>query len=172
MSETTAVEIVNAGSESNPFPVEIAAPKAAPAKKPAPKPKAAPSPAPKKPAAKPIPKAKGEAKPSANGTAEYGAEKTKDVPWSAKKAAVFKALRKLGAVGAGAARGSSEVAAAGNGITAKDVRHYCYHAKVSGLTGLSDAAEGGGYGFYLTAKGAKVDPDAELKKAKSEKSKV
>lgn len=100
---------------------------------------------------------------------EYGAEKTHDVPWNEKKVKVLKTLKKLGATSPTSARSSAEVAKA-SGLSPRDVRHYCYHAKVSGLTGLAVSEDIAGYGFYLTGKGAKTDFDSELKKQKAVKS--
>ncbi len=102
-----------------------------------------------------------------NGTAEKVAEsgitRSHDLPWHAKKVAIFKALKKLGAIGKGSAVSADAIAAEAK-VTNRDVRHYCYHAMCSGLTGVYSESEAfRGYGFYLTAKGAKVDPVAALK---------
>lgn len=108
---------------------------------------------------------KKEAKKKATATAtavECGIEREKDLPWNEKKVAVFKALKQLKAVGATNAQGAVAVAEKA-GLTTRDVRHYCYHAQASGLTGMSNVEDVRGYAFYLTAKGVKVDPAALLK---------
>jgi len=101
---------------------------------------------------------------------EYGAEKSRDVPWNDKKVAVFKALKRLKAVGQGRAKGTNEIAEVAE-VSSRDVRHYCYHAKVSGLTGMSVVEGSRGYGFYLTAKGSKTDPVKALKAQEAAKAK-
>ena len=111
--------------------------------------------APAKKAAKP--KAK---KAASRKVGEYGMERSHDLPWTAKKVAVFKALRKLG-------EATATDAAKEAGLTAKDIRHYGYHAKAAGLVEVK--ADGGRYLFSLTAKGKKVDPAAELKAQEAKK---
>jgi len=115
---------------------------------------------PKKESKKAAPKAKKDV------AAEYGMEKSHDVPWNEKKVAVIKALKALKAFGAGAARSAKDIAEKSD-LTPHDVRHYCYHAKISGLTGIAAAEDIRGYAFYLTAKGQKCDPAAELKAQQS-----
>jgi hypothetical protein len=144
-------------------PVASPAPAAAPKPRPVPKPaaKAAPVVAGKiKPKAA-VAKAAPKAKPTA-GTVKVGTEREKDLPWGDKKVAIFKALKQLKAVGATASKPGVEVAAKA-GVTPRDVRHYCYHAKAAGLVGVGPGSGFAGYGFYLTAKGAAVDPVAAQK---------
>ena len=121
------------------------------------------------------PKAKKAAK-KAKGPAESGVERSKDLPWSEKKVALFKALKhpKLnGGIGT-----AEQLVKLSNGkLTGRDVRHYAYHAKAGGLVKVEEAGEGEGRGyvFSLTAKGRAVDGEALLKernaarKAKSKK---
>lgn len=169
---TEKAKVVTATKTTKP---EQAKPEAKPEPaKPTPKAKASTKKEPAKAEAKP--KAKAEAKPEAEATtpskAEYGAERSNDLPWHPKKVAVFKALKKLEAVGKNNAVAGKAVVDASNGtLTARDVRHYCYHAKAAGLIGLAEG-EGNAYTFYLTAKGAKLDPDAELKKQVEAKAKA
>jgi hypothetical protein len=101
-------------------------------------------------------------KPKTKAAAEHGTERANDLPWCAKKVAIFKALKALKAFGSTSAAGTQAVAEKAN-VSARDVRHYCYHAKASGLVGIAEVEDIRGYGFYLTAKGQKVDPAAELK---------
>jgi hypothetical protein len=127
------------------------------------------------PAAKPAQgkaKAKAKATKPANGAAkkgEHGVERSKDLRWCDKKVAIFKALKALKATSQANARGSKEVADKA-GVTERDVRHYVYHAMVSGHTGISRQEGKAGYLFYLTAKGAKLDPAQELKAQEAAKS--
>lgn len=95
---------------------------------------------------------------------ESGVERSHDLPWSEKKVALFKLLRspKLNG-GEGTAKQISDLS---NGkLTARDVRHYAYHAKAGGLVKVSEAVEGEGiaYHFSLTANGRKIDADAAFK---------
>jgi ribosomal protein L7/L12 len=123
----------------------------------------------KDPAKKAAPKAKPKKaapKENAKTTIEYGIEKSHDVPWNDKKVAVIKALKSLKAFGAADARSAKDIAEKAS-LSTHDVRHYCYHAKVSGLTGVADIEGIRGYAFYLTAKGQKCDPAAELKSQQS-----
>lgn len=115
------------------------------------------------PAKKPTPKAD-----KTTTTTEYGMDKSRDLPWTEKKVAVFKALKSLHAFGSSAAKSSGDIAAKA-GLTPHDVRHYCYHAKVSGLTGISKMEGVAGYSFYLTAKGQKIDPVQTFKEQQSSK---
>ena len=94
-------------------------------------------------------------------TNEYGMERSHDLPWSAKKVAVFKSLRKLSEATA------ADVAKEAK-LTARDVRHYAYHAKAAGLIAVK-ADAGGHYLFSLTTKGKSVNPDAELKAQEAKK---
>ena len=96
----------------------------------------------------------------------FGVTRAHDVPWSEKKVALFKALTKLSAFNKTDARGATDIIkASGETLNGRDVRHYSYHAKAAGLVEVVEGAEGvHGYAFYLTAKGQKVDPAAELKK--------
>lgn len=122
------------------------------------------APAPKaKKAEKPAKADKAEAKKS-DKPAEFGVERKKDLPWSDKKVSVLNGLKKLKAFNEQSAKGASEVAEAG-GVTTRDVRHYCYHAKAGGLVEVYEAVEGSvGYRFALTAEGRKLDFDKELAK--------
>jgi hypothetical protein len=128
----------------------------------------APAKAPKKAAkAKPAeaPATDAAAKPAA----EYGVERSKDLPWNEKKVAVFKALRnpKLNG-GEGTAK---EVAELGTNLTPRDVRHYCYHAKAAGLVKVENV-DGNKYHFSLTAKGKAIDPDTALAEQLASKAKA
>jgi len=89
--------------------------------------------------------------------AEYGAERSHDLPWHNKKVAIFKALKALKATSPTQAVSATEVSTKAN-VTQRDVRHYCYHAKVSGYIGLTSSEAIRGYGFYLTTKGLAIDP--------------
>ena len=108
------------------------------------------------------------AKKAPAGDAQYGVERDHDLPWNEKKVAVFKALKGLKATTAETACSALKVAEKAN-VTARDVRHYCYHAMASGLVNVADMQGVKGYAFYLTAKGVKVDPAAELKARKASK---
>lgn len=98
----------------------------------------------------------------------FAAKSQQDVPWTAKKAAFYRSLKKIGGTGT-----STAIAKASNGkITAGNARHFGYHGVGSGLIKVETA--GGpnsseqvvrGFVFVLTAKGRKCDPDAELKRA-------
>lgn len=106
----------------------------------------------------PQPKAQPKAKP-----ATYGVEREHDLPWNDKKVAVFKALAKLGkSVAADVAKEAA--------VTARDVRHYCYHAKAAGLVEVEQA--GNEYRFALTTKGKSVDPAQALKAQQAAKGKA
>jgi len=111
--------------------------------------------------------AKQPATPADNGQAQYGVDRSHDLPWNNKKVAVFKALKSLRATSATDARSAKDVAEKAS-VTARDVRHYCYHAKAAGLTGVAELDGMHGYGFYLTAKGRNVDPAKALKEQTSE----
>lgn len=91
-----------------------------------------------------------------------GVTRTKDLPWSEKKVAVFKALKALKAVGQGSAVPAAKVVEK-SGLTGRDVRHYVYHAMAAKLTGVATSEAVSGYVYYLTAKGAEVDPVKALK---------
>lgn len=118
--------------------------------------------APKKPEAKKSVSKKVEKTPGAK--SEHGLERSKDLPWTEKKVAIFKALKALKAYDPMTARSAKEVSAKTGGI-ADDmaVRHYCYHAKVSGLVGVHKMEGQRGYSFSLTKKGQSIDPAQELK---------
>lgn len=145
----------------------------------APKPKASPKVGPKlakgteNGKAHKAPKAKSEAKPASKKSLEgaanpgqYGINRDHDLPWNDKKVAVFKALKSLKAVGKTNAVSAKSVAEkigddfdATPAKAAAAVRHYCYHAKAAGLIDAEEGVEGiKGYAFYLTQKGAAVDP--------------
>lgn len=100
-----------------------------------------------------------------------GFERASDVPWNEKKVAVFKALKQLGATkGPTSARSAVQVADKA-GVSQRDVRHYCYHARAAGLVEVAEAEGVRGYSFYLTARGAKVNPVKELAQQKAGKEK-
>ena len=88
--------------------------------------------------------------------AEFGIERSKDLPWNEKKITVFKALKSLKAVGVKQAVSVGAVAQKA-GLSARDVRHYVYHAKAAGLTGVGTSEEVKGHTVYLTTKGDKID---------------
>jgi predicted transcriptional regulator len=94
--------------------------------------------------------------------AGHGIEREHDLPWNDKKVAIFKALKALGATSAASAKSASEVAKKA-GVTERDVRHYTYHAKAAGLTGVVSVEGARGYAYHLTAKGAKLNPATKLK---------
>lgn len=119
--------------------------------------KASAKPVAKKPAAK-----------KAAAPAVHGTERDHDLPWNDKKVAIFKALKSLKAIGATSAVSGSAVAEKAN-VSGRDVRHYSYHAKAAGLIGLADIEDVHGYAYYLTAKGAKLDPVTELKAQNKDK---
>jgi hypothetical protein len=104
---------------------------------------------------------------------EHGIERSKDLPWCPKKVALFKALKALKAFGTDSARSAKDVAAKAGFEKTVTVLHYGYHAKAAGLVGVVQGMEEiRGNGFYLTSKGAALNPEAEFKaieKAKSEK---
>jgi len=93
---------------------------------------------------------------------EYGIKKSRDVPWNDTKVKVFKALKALGAKNALKAATTRQVAEKGD-VTDRNVRHYCYHARVSGLVEIAQLDGERAFAFYLTAKGLKVNPDKDLK---------
>lgn len=111
--------------------------------------------------------AKGKSSSPAN--VEYGAEKSHDLPWTQKKVDIFRAMKQMKAVGKDNARSAADIAEKA-GVNTKDVRHYCYHAAVSGYTLYIENVEGiRGYAFCLTAKGAALDPTKELKQQEAAK---
>lgn len=133
-----------------------AAPKTrkAPVKKVAPKAVAAPT---KKAAKKaPVKKAAAAKAAPADVVKQYGVDRDHDLPWNEKKVAVFKALKALKALGAAGAV-SAQVVAEKADVSARDVRHYCYHAKAAGLVDVVTMEDVRGYAFCLTKEGAKVD---------------
>lgn len=105
--------------------------------------------------------------PKAEHQVQYGVERDHDLPWNEKKVAVFTAMKKLGAVSVTSSQSATTIAERAN-VTARDVRHYCYHAKAAGLVDVAKVEDIRGYGFYLTAKGAKIDPKAELKSKRAD----
>ena len=116
-----------------------------------------------KPAAKKAPKAEAESK------GQFGAVRDKDLPWSDKKVAVLSGLKKLKAYGESSAKGAAEIAEAG-GVTTRDVRHYCYHAKAGNLVEVYEAVEGTvGYRFALTAAAKNMDFAKEFAKQQKER---
>lgn len=91
--------------------------------------------------------------------AQFGVDRKADLPWNEKKVCLFKTLKKTGSATAATIAEKS-----GGKLTARDVRHYGYHAKAAGLVKIDQLEdEGNHYYFQLTAAGAKVDPDAALK---------
>lgn len=85
-----------------------------------------------------------------------GVEREHDLPWGATKIAVFRTLKALGARTRETAVSGKHVIAKANGeVSARDVRHYCYHAKADGLSQVHPSPADGshGYGFSITAKG-------------------
>lgn len=107
------------------------------------------------------------AKPATKG--ESGVERSKDLPWSDKKVAIIKALKALKATSATTAVSGAKIAEKAD-VTSRDVRHYCYHAKAGGLVELAEVEGVAGYSFYLTAKGAKLDPVKAQKDEQAAKS--
>lgn len=103
---------------------------------------------------------KAKSKPVAAAAGQYGIERSKDLPWCAKKVAVYTSLIELGADSAAHAVAATSVAATKTCKAAdtspRYVRHYCYHGAVSGHTLVVDAFEGMGYGFAITAAGRKA----------------
>ena len=95
-------------------------------------------------------------------TGDYGIERKKDLPWNDKKVSIFRALKALKATNASGAVTAKRVAEKA-GVDPTEVRHYCYHARVSGLCDVAIQEGVKGYSFYLTAKGASIDPVKELK---------
>lgn len=91
-----------------------------------------------------------------------GTERTWDLPWCDKKVAIIKALKALKATTPSDALSSTEVAAKA-GVSQRDVRHYCYHAAAGDLVGITKVEGKPGHCFYLTKRGASVDPIKELK---------
>lgn len=91
--------------------------------------------------------------------AQFGVDRKADLPWNEKKVELFKLLKRLGESTA------TVIAEKSNGkLTARDVRHYGYHAKAAGLISVDQVEdEGNHYYFKLTAAGAKIDPAAALK---------
>lgn len=93
---------------------------------------------------------------------EHGIFRNKDVRWCDKKVSIFKALKQLRAVNPGSARSAKSVAEKAS-VSVRDALHYCYHAKAAKLTDIADVEGVRGHALYLTAKGAKINPAAELK---------
>lgn len=143
-------------------PVKRPTPKKAPAKK------ASTQVSTKKAATKKAPKKAAKKTTTSDAPAEYGQDRSHDLPWHDKKVAVFKALKSLKAVGATNPKSAATIAEKA-GLTARDVRHYCYHAKAAGLTGVATSEEIRGLGFYLTTKGAALDPTKEQKAEQASK---
>jgi hypothetical protein len=146
MSNETETVATEAAPKTRKAPVKKAAPKAA-----------APT---KKVAAKKAPVATKKAAAAKAAPAEvvkqYGVDRDHDLPWNEKKVAVFKALKALKALGSAGAVSAQVVAAKAN-VSARDVRHYCYHAKAAGLVDVVTMEDVRGYAFCLTREGAKVD---------------
>jgi hypothetical protein len=106
--------------------------------------------------AKKAPVKKAAAAKAAEVVKQYGVDRDHDLPWNEKKVAVFKALKALKALGAAGAVSAQVVAEKAN-VSARDVRHYCYHAKAAGLVDVVTMEDVRGYAFCLTKEGAKVD---------------
>lgn len=100
---------------------------------------------------------------------QYGIERTHDLPWGPKKIKIFQVLQAARAYTPDSALAASKVAEKA-GVTNRDVRHYCYHAKAADLIGLSVPESGGkAYNFYLTKNGQFIDPVEELRKQEEAK---
>lgn len=98
-----------------------------------------------------------------------GFERTWDLPWCDKKVALFKALKALKAFGPQDAKAAGDIATKA-GISNRDVRHYSYHARASGLIELRTGVDGArGHLFYLTKKGQTIDPAKEFKEQEAAK---
>ena len=99
---------------------------------------------------------------SSKSKGQSGVKREHDLPWSAKKVAVFKALRspKL----KGGEGSAAELIKVNPKLTGRDIRHYCYHGAAGGLVAVVPHEEGeaNGYRFKLTAKGRTIDPDKAL----------
>lgn len=103
------------------------------------------------------------AKKAVERNAEYGMEKSKDLPMCEKKALVLKAIRKLG-------EADTQTICKATGLSGRDVRHYAYHAKAGGLVDVKqyerdEEKDFGGsnkYYFSLTTAGKKMDVEKEL----------
>lgn len=102
---------------------------------------------------------------STNHAGEFGLERSHDLKWSDKKVALFKTLKVLRATSVSTAK-SVKVIAEKSSLLPRDVRHYGYHARAGGLIEVAKIEGVTGYCFYLTAKGAALDPVKELKKEK------
>lgn len=107
-----------------------------------------------------LPQPKKAAPSAAKSARPSGTERDHDLPWNEKKVKLFKTLKTLKATGPDRGKTTKEVSEA-SGLSQRDVRHYSYHAMAGGLIALVENE--GQYHFYLTAEGAKVNPDQALK---------
>jgi hypothetical protein len=113
---------------------------------------------------------------------EKGYEREKDMPWCDKKVRLFKTLKQLDALSPKTAvLGRDIINRSNERLNAKDVRHYSYHAgalkdhegkpRKEALISIANPNDVGGYLFYLTKSGAKLDPNEEFKKQEAAKPK-
>jgi hypothetical protein len=85
-----------------------------------------------------------------------GVYKPIDLAWSDKRARVFTALVKLGAVGPDRAVSNKDVMMVDGSLVSRDTRHQIYHAMVSGWAGLVQLPGVPGYLYYLTPAGVEA----------------
>lgn len=110
------------------------------------------------------------AKPEVEKEGQYGVDRDHDLPWSAKKVALFKALKQLKAVNETKAATAQQIVDVSAGaLTPTNVRHYSYHAKAGGLIELAKVEGAKGYSFYLTAAGNAINPDKALAQQEKDK---
>lgn len=83
---------------------------------------------------------------------QYGVARSKDLPWCAKKAAVFAGLVALNATSPTSGV-SSKALAAQSGVDPRYCRHYVYHGAAAGLTGVATVAGVTGHALYITPAG-------------------
>ncbi len=86
------------------------------------------------------------------GGGKYGVSRAKDINNSAHKNAVLAALLALQAT-TPVSGVTSKVLGNRSGVGPRWARHYCYHAKTTGLTQVYKNASGPGYVFCLTPAG-------------------
>lgn len=92
-----------------------------------------------------------------------GIYRDRDLPFTATKVKIFKALKQLRATSPMNAVSSKAVQSI-TGLRLWSVRHYSYHAQASGHIGVVESEEYKGYGYYLTLKGQKVNLEKEHQK--------
>jgi hypothetical protein len=85
-----------------------------------------------------------------------GVYKPIDLCWSDKRARVFSALVKLGAIGPDRAVSNKDVMMVDGSLVSRDTRHQVYHAMVSGWAGLVQLPGVPGYLYYLTPSGVEA----------------